>query len=113
MREIWEQLCNFALAREGRSERIDRRTLKAQGIDREPTIHLGPAAAAMERCGVHSLRGDEYRSRRDRRIGKELSALQKVENGVEAARARHALRKQQAAERSRQERTPNRRGMER
>ncbi len=60
MREIWEQLCNFALAWEGRTERVDRRTLKAQGINREPTIHLDPAAATMERRGVHSMRGDEY-----------------------------------------------------
>ena len=29
--------------------RVDRRTLEAQGIDREPTTHLGPQATAIER----------------------------------------------------------------
>ena len=43
----WELLCNFALKRAGISERIDRRTLKAQGIDRIPQIHVGPQALAI------------------------------------------------------------------
>jgi len=32
--------------------RIDHRTLEAQGIEREPTTHLGPAVASMERRGI-------------------------------------------------------------
>lgn len=42
IRERWEHHANAALERAGIAERVDRRTLKAQGIDREPTIHLGP-----------------------------------------------------------------------
>lgn len=44
IRERWEVVCNEALAQAGAEVRIDRRTLKAQGIDREPTIHEGPRA---------------------------------------------------------------------
>lgn len=48
-RERWAELTNTALERAGRSERVDHRTLKAQGIDRAPTTHRGPGATAHER----------------------------------------------------------------
>lgn len=51
-RERWETHANNALERAGRPERIDRRTLAAQGIDREPEQHQGFHAAAMERRGL-------------------------------------------------------------
>lgn len=49
VRERWASFSNAALERAGVAERIDHRTLKAQGIDREPTQHLGPAASGYER----------------------------------------------------------------
>lgn len=61
VRELWEQIANRALEQAGRSERIDHRSLKAQGIDREATTHLGPTATEMERRGVTSDRGDGNR----------------------------------------------------
>ena len=42
VRQVWEYAANRALEMAGHSERIDRRTLEAQGIDRLPTIHEGP-----------------------------------------------------------------------
>lgn len=51
-RECWERQANLALERAGRAERIDRRTLEAQGIDREPEIHVGPQSAIMEAKGL-------------------------------------------------------------
>jgi hypothetical protein len=49
-RQKWANKSNDALAKYGHKDvKIDHRTLKAQGIDREPQYHLGPAAAAMER----------------------------------------------------------------
>ncbi len=98
IRELWAWQCNLALAVKGIDAQLDHRSLKAQGIDREPTRHLGVAASSMERRGVRSLRGDENRHRSENHAAKELAAFQKIENGVEAARERHALRKQQAAE---------------
>jgi len=48
-RPRWETLANAALAAAGRAERIDHRTLEAQGIDRAPTTHDGPARTAIKR----------------------------------------------------------------
>lgn len=48
IRERWEHHANAALERAGHDVQIDRRTLEAQGIDREPTLHLGPRAQHIE-----------------------------------------------------------------
>jgi hypothetical protein len=50
-RENWANSCNERLEVKG-VERIDHRTLKAQGIDREPTIHIGVEGKALERKGI-------------------------------------------------------------
>jgi hypothetical protein len=44
IRQAWEQEVNLALKRAGLEIRVDRRSLRAQGIDREPQLHVGPAA---------------------------------------------------------------------
>lgn len=61
VRQLWERLANQALEVAGHAERIDARSLDAQGIDREPTQHLGPVATDMERRGRASDRGDGNR----------------------------------------------------
>lgn len=48
VRERWETVCNNALDRAGVAARIDRRSLEAQGVEREPTIHIGPRASHIE-----------------------------------------------------------------
>ena len=40
-RESWAKVCNIKFKEKGLDKRIDHRTLEAQGIDREPTIHEG------------------------------------------------------------------------
>lgn len=60
-REIWERLANRHLERAGREQRIDRRSLKDQGVDREPTVHLGPKATELERRGVRTDLGEVNR----------------------------------------------------
>jgi hypothetical protein len=60
-REDWAHLCNRHLERHGHEVRIDHRSLAAQGIDREPTIHLGYAAAQMQERGAQSDRVDRLR----------------------------------------------------
>lgn len=57
-REKWANITNRHLARYGHEARIDHRSLKDQGIDREPTQHLGPYATQLERDGERSERGD-------------------------------------------------------
>jgi hypothetical protein len=41
LRLLWETHTNAALAKANRQERVDRRTLEAQGKARQPTIHVG------------------------------------------------------------------------
>lgn len=41
-RAAWAQYANAALAKAGRAERIDHRSLQDQGCNRKPTKHLGP-----------------------------------------------------------------------
>lgn len=61
VRQVWEVSANRHLERAGESQRIDRRSLKDQGIDREPTRHLGPAATALERRGERTDLGEVNR----------------------------------------------------
>ena len=81
LRERWADLANHALERAGHEARIDHRSLKAQGIDRAPTTHLGPVASEMERRGRASDRGDVNRGIKAEnaeraRLGAELIDLQ-------------------------------------
>lgn len=48
VRERWEHYANTALERAGHEARIDRRTLEAQGIERDPQIHVGPRAQHID-----------------------------------------------------------------
>jgi hypothetical protein len=48
IRTVWEARANQALERAGHKGRIDRRTLEAQGLDREATIHIGPRAQHVD-----------------------------------------------------------------
>jgi ATP-dependent exoDNAse (exonuclease V) alpha subunit len=99
IRERWAWHCNLALALKGIDAQLNHRSFKAQGINREPTRHLGVVASSMERRGVRTLRGDENRRRRDPRIDrelKELAVLQKIEAKIEASHLRHERRKDRA-----------------
>ena len=51
LRLLWEEHANLALSNAHRPERIDRRTLEAQGIERKPTIHEGVRARRARRRG--------------------------------------------------------------
>ena len=53
-RESWAEAVNGALEKAGRNERVDHRSLKDRGIDREPEPKIGVAATAMKRRGVEA-----------------------------------------------------------
>ncbi|HDT6013295.1 TPA: MobA/MobL family protein, partial [Raoultella ornithinolytica] len=60
-RERFAELTNERLQENGITARVDHRTLEAQGIDREPTQHLGPSATAIERrTGQASSKRQDY-----------------------------------------------------
>jgi chromosome segregation ATPase len=60
-RKEWANHANKALEKAGSQERIDYRSLKDQGIQREPQIHVGPHASAMEKRGIPTERGEQNR----------------------------------------------------
>lgn len=53
-RERYAQIQNERLKVHGQAVRVDHRSLKAQGADREPTDHLGPVVSEMKRRGKES-----------------------------------------------------------
>lgn len=69
-RKAWADEMNKHLERAGHSVRVDHRSFKAQGIDRQPTIHEGVFAIRMERKGRKSDRREINRT-----IFKDNSAL--------------------------------------
>jgi hypothetical protein len=81
-REQWEKIQNRYLERHGHAARVDRRTLEAQGIDREPTTHRGPHVDAMQRKGIDTERGAAaretfYRNLELARLKRELADVQR------------------------------------
>jgi len=91
IRERWAELTNERLQELQIEARIDHRSLEQQGIEREPTVHLGPAVASMERRGMATEVG--------RRIEQErvLAAQQRLEQAAEIGRL---ARETQQVERS-------------
>lgn len=50
-RALWADLQNTALELAGHQVQVSHLSLEAQGIDRQPTTHLGPVVTAMQRDG--------------------------------------------------------------
>jgi hypothetical protein len=71
-RKSWADINNCFFEEKGLDVRIDHRSYKEQGIDREPTIHLGHEAWALEKKGVRTRKGDYNREveRRNRERAK-------------------------------------------
>ena len=89
LRTRWADFCNNALARDGHAVRIDHRSLAEQGIDREPTQHLGPALSEMRRRGAESevvrRRASEQQEQRGRQQqGHELETVDVTITGLES-----------------------------
>jgi hypothetical protein len=86
-REQWAHLANRHLERHGHEARIDHRSLKQQGIEREAGIHLGYAANEMAQRGAQSDRMDALKQIIDRNdirvemknLERELAQLERTE----------------------------------
>ena len=61
MRSRWAELANERLKEHRVEARIDHRSLKEQGLEREATVHLGPSVIGMERRGIRTDVGDRVR----------------------------------------------------
>jgi len=52
MRILWEEVLNRSLEAAGFDERVSHRSLKEQGISRQPQIHVGPKSKALLEQGI-------------------------------------------------------------
>ena len=74
-RAAWAACVNQALEAMGRPERVDHRSYKRQGIEKIPTIPLGPAASQMECRGIATEKGNINREiAADNKLLKEIKA---------------------------------------
>jgi hypothetical protein len=68
VRHRWAEVANEALHQAQFQERIDHRTLRAQGIDREPYPYIPRAAFEMERHGYRSYQAERIREDYEARV---------------------------------------------
>ena len=61
-RHEWETQQNAALEKAGRTERVDMRSFKRQGLETAPQVHLGPAAFALEKKGIRTDLGEHNKA---------------------------------------------------
>lgn len=90
-RESWADHQNAVFRELGMKQRVDHRSYEQQGVEREPTQHLGPVANDMEKKGKASRIGNENRLRQQRNA-------QRASRAQEAAEVTRKL----AAEKTRQ-----------
>jgi len=88
-REKWAQHQNRELERHGHPSRVSHLSYEAQGIDREPSEHLGPVASDMERNGKDSRIGDE-----NRQIANDNS--ERVRDHIEAVELAFQIKREQS-----------------
>ncbi len=108
-RERWDELQNRALEKYGFEDRVDHRSLADQGIDREPTMHLGPATQAIEDKGIATDRGDENRRRKGANdnleqlkaeladVNRQIAVSQRLQTSVGAVESGYQRVEQRAA----------------
>jgi len=89
VREVWGKQVNAALERHQVEQRVDHRSFKRQGIEREPTIHMGVAATSMERQAARDDPGREAVTdlgQRNEQIHERNRVLEAARKAVEVAR---------------------------
>ena len=77
-REAWGEYQNRTFRSLGLDVAVDHRSLTAQGIDREPSVHLGPSANDMERRGKPSrivAENQSIEARNDARANNDRAAV--------------------------------------
>jgi len=70
-RAAWERDVNRMYQQHGIEQRIDMRSFERQGIEREPTEHMGPEVAALEKLGVETEIGIRNREKQERNAQRE------------------------------------------
>ena len=62
IRKLWADTTNKFLEMAGVEQRIDHRSLEAQGLNRKPTIKMGWESMAAEQAGYKTVKGDINRA---------------------------------------------------
>ena len=74
-RAAWAAYTNRALEAAGQPALVDHRSYERQGIDKIPSVHLGPAASQMEKRGIRTDKGEVNRQiAADNKLLKEIKA---------------------------------------
>lgn len=83
-REAWAKQANKALRKAGhRKTKIDHRSLEAQGVDREPTTHLGPSVVEMEQRGIRTWKAqDAIDKEREINVSTRQNQIREIERGT-------------------------------
>jgi hypothetical protein len=97
IRQSWEELANQALEKAGREERIDRRTLQAQGIEREPEPKMGPEVTQRVKRGEETELGAKVIALRQYR--EQQQALTRLETALTEEQAKVSQFEQEQAAR--------------
>lgn len=87
-RKSWADLQNREFERRGLPVRVSHESLAAQGIDREPTRHLGPGTMALELRGIRTERGDIHREIMERNRLREAQKQRRLSRNREITRSR-------------------------
>jgi hypothetical protein len=100
MRERWAVVTNEALREAGVAARVDHRSYKDQGIDREPQPVIPRAIRYSERwSGRSSPAGDDIRARHRERVEARLKGGEELARVVQRQKAEGRQRALQSAER--------------
>lgn len=79
-RHDWEVIQNRYLEMANRPERVSLKSYERQGIEQIPTVHMGPAVAAMERKGVQTDIGNLNRDIRE--TNRRMAAIRRAITGL-------------------------------
>ena len=95
-RQAWERDVNREYERRGIDRPIDMRSFERQGLDLEPTEHMGPKVAALEKKGVQTEIGTRNRDKQERNAQRE----QQRERGrhIHNLEAKHFSQREQTPE---------------
>jgi hypothetical protein len=100
IRERWAQVTNEALREANVAARIDHRSYKDQGIDREPQARLPPEILYSERKGGRSTpAGDDIRARHRERVDARLKGGEELARVLERQKPESRQHAIQSAER--------------
>lgn len=103
-RELWANVQNKHLERAGVDERVTHLSLRAQGIDRTPEVHLGPVLAREHAPALREHRAAERELAQTPQVDAtaELAAQAQAQADREAAQAQAAQQARETAEAQRE-----------